>query len=156
MLFQARKPLCCLTSLAFITLFSFQGATSSEQSPLTPFPASPKTSYRFLAPPLQISNALLVWNLIRGRFLPASFEARSKHSISWMLRFDFKWWRLAGSNRWPPACKAGALPAELYPQIPLKRWWAQVDSNHRPYDYQSYALTSWAMGPSWVSRACTL
>ena len=27
MLFQARKPLCCLTSLAFITLFSFQGAT---------------------------------------------------------------------------------------------------------------------------------
>ena len=27
------------------------------------------------------------------------------------------WWRLAGSNRWPPACKAGALPAELNPQI---------------------------------------
>ena len=26
-LFQAQKPLCCLTSLAFITLFSFQGAT---------------------------------------------------------------------------------------------------------------------------------
>ncbi|WP_231630256.1 hypothetical protein, partial [Helicobacter heilmannii] len=20
------------------------------------------------------------------------------------------WWRIAGSNRWPPACKAGALP----------------------------------------------
>ena len=32
-------------------------------------------------------------------------------SISW------KWWRLAGSNRWPPACKAGALPAELNPHI---------------------------------------
>ena len=59
-LFQAQKPLCCLTSLAFITLFSFQGAASSEQSPLAPFPASPKTSYRFLAPPLQISNASLV------------------------------------------------------------------------------------------------
>ena len=29
----------------------------------------------------------------------------------------FKWWRLAGSNRWPPACKAGALPAELNPHI---------------------------------------
>ena len=27
------------------------------------------------------------------------------------------WWRLAGSNRWPPACKAGALPAELNPQL---------------------------------------
>ena len=24
-----------------------------------------------------------------------------------------KWWRMTGSNRRPPACKAGALPAEL-------------------------------------------
>ena len=30
-------------------------------------------------------------------------------SISWI------WWRVPGSNRWPPACKAGALPAELTP-----------------------------------------
>ena len=30
---------------------------------------------------------------------------------------------------------------------PEKRWWAQVDSNHRPHDYQSCALASWAMGP---------
>ena len=31
------------------------------------------------------------------------------------------WWRLAGSNRWPPACKAGALPAELNPHLfPLR------------------------------------
>lgn len=33
------------------------------------------------------------------------------------------WWRQTGSNRRPPACKAGALPAELcpheyrYPQV---------------------------------------
>ena len=27
------------------------------------------------------------------------------------------WWRIAGSNRWPPACKAGALPAELIPLL---------------------------------------
>jgi hypothetical protein len=27
-----------------------------------------------------------------------------------------KWWRRTGSNRRPPACKAGALPAELRPQ----------------------------------------
>jgi hypothetical protein len=26
------------------------------------------------------------------------------------------WWRRSGSNRRPPACKAGALPAELRPQ----------------------------------------
>ncbi len=31
------------------------------------------------------------------------------------------WWRLAGSNRWPPACKAGALPAELNPHVWSKK-----------------------------------
>ena len=29
----------------------------------------------------------------------------------------FFWWRWTGSNRWPPACKAGALPAELHPHF---------------------------------------
>ena len=28
-------------------------------------------------------------------------------------RYGAKWWSYAGSNRRPPACKAGALPAEL-------------------------------------------
>ena len=28
----------------------------------------------------------------------------------------FRWWSLSGSNRRPPACKAGALPAELRPR----------------------------------------
>ena len=27
------------------------------------------------------------------------------------------------------------------------RWWAQVDSNHRPHAYQACALTSWAISP---------
>ena len=148
-----------------------------------------------------------------------------------------KWWRVPGSNRWPPACKAGALPAELTPHVvktkatiytfhasvkclsvslfllskstPLRwaliwffrfcvvgqglaflrkshggcnsppdccqvppfesilacfafwtqlsrpwlpsnlylKWWAKMDSNHRPHDYQSCALASWAIGP---------
>ncbi len=42
-----------------------------------------------------------------------------------MLSFDHqskvpgpskRWWRMTGSNRRPPACKAGALPAELIPR----------------------------------------
>ena len=28
-----------------------------------------------------------------------------------------RWWRRSGSNRRPPACKAGALPAELRPNF---------------------------------------
>nr|ABM53547.1 conserved hypothetical protein [uncultured beta proteobacterium CBNPD1 BAC clone 578] len=31
-----------------------------------------------------------------------------------------RWWRMTGSNRRPPACKAGALPAELIPQSRIK------------------------------------
>ena len=33
------------------------------------------------------------------------------------------------------------------PYFPLKKWWAKMDSNHRPHDYQSCALASWAIGP---------
>ena len=30
-------------------------------------------------------------------------------------RTKVRWWRIRESNPWPPACKAGALPAELIP-----------------------------------------
>ena len=39
------------------------------------------------------------------------------------------WWRWWGSNPWPPACRAGALPAELHPRIygfVLFQWSVQV------------------------------
>ena len=83
---------------------------------------------------------------------------------------DF-WWRMTGSNRRPPACKAGALPAELIPQssptkakrcfcLPgqlkitgkakwflnkpthIRIWWVWLGSNQRPPPYQDGALTS--------------
>lgn len=55
------------------------------------------------------------------------------------------WWSQTGSNRRPPACKAGALPTELWPRIaaPAKReWWAWEDLNFRPHAYQARALTN--------------
>ena len=158
-----------------------------------------------------------------------SFFFKRLNEISILLGISvnlFIWWRLAGSNRWPPACKAGALPAELNPHISIfhfrcskiqayalrfyslyprltstctsgpkwsrfsaekprrlqqstglllraafrvhfgfldpsdyltvpypsrildsLKWWAKMDSNHRPHDYQSCALASWAIGP---------
>ena len=33
------------------------------------------------------------------------------------------WWSQAGSNRRPPACKAGALPSELWPLGALLQFW---------------------------------
>ena len=44
----------------------------------------------------------------------ASAEKNRLGAWSWT-----NWWRWGESNSWPPACKAGALPAELHPQISL-------------------------------------
>ena len=58
-------------------------------------------------------------------------------------------WRWTGSNRRPPACKAGALPSELHPQSrdakpgnQTLNPWAREDLNLRPHAYQACALTS--------------
>ena len=72
------------------------------------------------------------------------------------------WWRRSGSNRRPPACKAGALPAELRPlpgttagrcrrsATARRKWWAWVDLNYRPHAYQACALTKLSYRPrSW-------
>ena len=40
-----------------------------------------------------------------------------RHSLLLFTFHGFCWWRLTGSNRRPPACKAGALPAELNPPL---------------------------------------
>ena len=61
--------------------------------------------------------------------------------------FDFIWWSQTGSNRRPHACKARALPAELWPRtrrrmLHLIKWWAWEDLNFRPHAYQARALTN--------------
>lgn len=68
-----------------------------------------------------------------------------------------KWWSRTGSNRRHPACKAGALPAELRPldntssklpcrgdrqSLRIAKWWAWEDLNLRPHAYQARALTN--------------
>ena len=48
-----------------------------------------------------------------------------------------RWWRRSGSNRRPPACKAGALPAELRPQWSVQ-WsvaWISVVSRIKACDW---------------------
>ena len=68
------------------------------------------------------------------------------------------WWSQTGSNRRPQACKASALPTELWPRRsahcksgdqgsrpgPSQRmmWWAWEDLNFRPHAYQARALTN--------------
>jgi hypothetical protein len=73
------------------------------------------------------------------------------------------WWSQTGSNRRPHACKARALPTELWPRrntedrkqttdenasvfrslfSVFRSWWAWEDSNLRPHAYQARALTN--------------
>ena len=44
----------------------------------------------------------------------ARFVLRRNFSV--IDRRDRRWWSQTGSNRRPPACKAGALPTELWPR----------------------------------------
>ncbi len=65
-----------------------------------------------LLPYLSLSFTLFSF---QGAFFPASFEARFED----------------------PTFQSGL---QIQQQIAV--WWARVGSNHRPYDYQSYALAS--------------
>lgn len=64
--------------------------------------------------------------------------------------FPGEWWSQTGSNRRPHACKARALPTELWPRQGARpgsrrivdKWWAWDDSNVRPHPYQGCALTT--------------
>ena len=98
-------------------------------------------------------------NNFNVQFSRCIFESRKRlnEAPTKVFRLSLKfqsisfWWRVPDSNRRPPTCEAGALPAELTPHTNacsfLGKWWAKMDSNHRPHDYQSCALASWAIGP---------
>ena len=47
--------------------------------------------------------------------LSSSSTQTAMNSSESILVCTESWWRMTGSNRRPPACKAGALPAELIP-----------------------------------------
>ena len=51
------------------------------------------------------------WAQMDSNHRPHAYQACAL--TTWAMRPV--WWRWGGSNSWPPACKAGALPAELHP-----------------------------------------
>ena len=84
--------------------------------------------------------------LLQSIVLPRSLVCSLLPDLCYLL-----WWSRTGSNRRPPACKAGALPTELRPRcrfcyllpdLCYLMWWVWMDSNHRPPPYQDGALTS--------------
>ena len=87
-----------------------------------------------------------------GYRYPRDFKSRASASSATAAKWD-----LQGSNLWPSACKADALPAELRSQVILfssflshKKWRPRWDSNPRPPPWQGGALTNWATGPKYL------
>jgi hypothetical protein len=83
-----------------------------------------------------------------------AMRCASRKLFEWTKRTfaETRWWSQSGSNRRPQACKASALPSELWPH-PKERgwpqpaaagdgWWAWEDLNFRPHAYQARALTN--------------
>jgi hypothetical protein len=55
----------------------------------------------------------------RGR--ESELHQRTKIELGVPAPSSKGWWSQTGSNRRPPACKAGALPTELWPRVPKNR-----------------------------------
>ena len=79
--------------------------------------------------------------------------------LSW-TRTRVRWWRWWDSNPWPPACRAGALPAELHPHIAafgndicfaddITSWWYPYGWYPR---FRSGYITTWTMGFCFFSK----
>ena len=75
------------------------------------------------------------WAQVDSNHRPRAYQARAL--TTWAMspfsclrcissysrsRYFYRWWRWWESNPWPPACRAGALPAELHPHLGLFKW----------------------------------
>src|SRR5687768_985024 len=105
--------------------------------------------------PSSAAEAAKIWSSslekVRGAHPP--FFAKASKGILHSYASGAGWWSQPGSNRRPQACKASALPTELWPHSPCKvdevygchgvlRWWAGEELNLRPHAYQACALTT--------------
>ena len=78
-----------------------------------------------------------VWNhlpiLVNGKHLSPFVAVSLKPESGWL-----------GSNQQLRTWKERTLPIELHPRL-----WTHLESNQAPNDYESFALTEWAIGPVW-------
>ena len=78
-------------------------------------------SPRVLQTTFSQNDLLTFFHFVKERF-SRDQVVRTKHCTQRFLLLPDNyrlWWRMTGSNRRPPACKAGALPAELIPRLIL-------------------------------------
>ena len=75
--------------------------------------------------------ALLPHTALTGAIANACHtEAQTSFNVSANGTSIGNWWRMTGSNRRPPACKAGALPAELIPRRSASRGFTHLTADN--------------------------
>ena len=90
-------------------------------------------------------NCIIIINVQFSRYIvsfkklneASCFQGTSVNLPTPHLRY--KTWDISKTRRY--------LISSISYLISFKKWWAKMDSNHRPHDYQSCALASWAIGP---------
>src|SRR5260221_10992753 len=91
--------------------------------------------------------------LYRGRTRGSGFFIPGKRVFVATTPLERQWWSQSGSKRRPQACKASALPTELWPRaygrgvcrlcrLRQLLWWAEKELELRPHAYQECALTT--------------
>ena len=76
---------------------------------------------------LLIIASIITMFSFQGAFFEFLFQETQWNKLFTCFSQSLEWWRVPGSNRWPPACKAGALPAELTPHV--------VETKSTPYAF---------------------
>ena len=106
-------------SVRFIYLFGFQWTFRGR----SPFFASFACLVEMMGFDSRANCALShsrLWQLLTVIHFRSYFESLpiwdlKRPSPEGFGTFGVPWWRWWDSNPWPPACRAGALPAELHP-----------------------------------------
>ena len=91
---------------AIISARSVQGTTPTHETAFLP---NPSALPRRQSEDLDFKTSSLLMNDVKERTLRQL-----------AARCSMRWWRQTGSNRRPPACKAGALPTELCPRLSFR------------------------------------
>ena len=102
-----------------VTLFSFQGTILNIDLFVFRLLRFPSKSYSDMSGTVGYRRNAHCFRLLLV-LSQALFHRKRNFALSQLTAASQRkllWWRWGESNSWPPACKAGALPAELHPQI---------------------------------------
>ncbi len=73
------------------------------------------------------TTLIRLYELLKNNSRPAGLLSPGANDASRKHCGCLDWWRMTGSNRRPPACKAGALPAELIPREDGGSGWSRTN-----------------------------